>query len=175
MSLGGGSLPSSITSVELFEENAEWAKCVARGWAKRHRVPTRLWEQCEQGALIGLWSASQRFDESRGLPFRKYAERRVTGGVVDELRDESKWRNAMHKHSINTDFTEVEMAAPPDRQADIKEEVEHRLKAWSPRARALARLYLAGWTLKQVGKTINVSESRICQMFKREARNGKHH
>ena len=39
-----------------------------------------------QDGMIGLIDASQRFDESRGIKFETFAERRVRGAMLDALR-----------------------------------------------------------------------------------------
>jgi RNA polymerase sigma factor for flagellar operon FliA len=39
--------------------------------------------------LLGLVQAAKGFDESRGVPFRRYANTRIRGAVVDELRSKS--------------------------------------------------------------------------------------
>lgn len=39
-----------------------------------------------QDGVIGLIDAAQRFDESRGIKFETFAERRVRGAIIDALR-----------------------------------------------------------------------------------------
>ena len=39
--------------------------------------------------LLGLVQAARGFDESRGVPFKRYASTRVRGAIVDELRSRS--------------------------------------------------------------------------------------
>ena len=39
-----------------------------------------------QDGMIGLIDASHRFDESRGIKFETFAERRVRGAMIDALR-----------------------------------------------------------------------------------------
>jgi RNA polymerase sigma factor for flagellar operon FliA len=39
--------------------------------------------------LLGLVQAAAAFDESRGVPFKRYASTRVRGAIVDELRSRS--------------------------------------------------------------------------------------
>ena len=39
-----------------------------------------------QDGMIGLIDASHRFDESRGIKFQTFAERRVRGAMIDALR-----------------------------------------------------------------------------------------
>lgn len=39
--------------------------------------------------LLGLVQAARGFDESRGVPFKRYASTRIRGAIVDELRSRS--------------------------------------------------------------------------------------
>ena len=39
-----------------------------------------------QDGMIGLIDAAHRFDESRGIKFETFAERRVRGAMIDALR-----------------------------------------------------------------------------------------
>src|SRR5512136_2816041 len=42
-----------------------------------------------QDGVMGLIDAAQRFDESRGIKFETFAERRVRGAMIDALRREA--------------------------------------------------------------------------------------
>ncbi|RPJ84574.1 MAG: sigma-70 family RNA polymerase sigma factor, partial [Acidobacteria bacterium] len=42
-----------------------------------------------QDGVLGLIDAAQRFDESRGIKFETFAERRVRGAMIDALRREA--------------------------------------------------------------------------------------
>ncbi|HWP99382.1 MAG TPA: sigma-70 family RNA polymerase sigma factor, partial [Vicinamibacterales bacterium] len=42
-----------------------------------------------QDGMLGLIDAAHRFDESRGIKFETFAERRVRGAMIDALRREA--------------------------------------------------------------------------------------
>src|ERR1043165_677922 len=42
-----------------------------------------------QDGVIGLIDAARRFDESRGIKFETFAERRVRGAMIDALRKDA--------------------------------------------------------------------------------------
>ncbi len=44
----------------------------------------------------GLWDAARRFDESRGVPFRGYANFRVRGSIIDGVRASSRLSRRTH-------------------------------------------------------------------------------
>jgi RNA polymerase sigma factor FliA len=45
----------------------------------------------------GLWDAARRFDESRGVPFRGYANFRVRGAIIDGVRATSRVSRRTHE------------------------------------------------------------------------------
>jgi RNA polymerase sigma factor FliA len=45
----------------------------------------------------GLWDAARRFDESRGVPFRGYANFRVRGAIIDGVRATSRLSRRTHE------------------------------------------------------------------------------
>lgn len=45
----------------------------------------------------GLWDAARRFDESRGVPFRGYANFRVRGSIIDGIRANSRLSRRTHE------------------------------------------------------------------------------
>jgi RNA polymerase sigma factor for flagellar operon FliA len=42
-----------------------------------------------QDGVIGLIDAAHRFDESRGIKFETFAERRIRGAMIDALRKDA--------------------------------------------------------------------------------------
>ncbi|MET0793786.1 MAG: sigma-70 family RNA polymerase sigma factor [Polyangiaceae bacterium] len=45
----------------------------------------------------GLWDAARRFDESRGVPFRGYANFRVRGSIIDGVRASARLSRRTHE------------------------------------------------------------------------------
>ena len=59
-----------------------------------HELAARLPRHVDHGDLhsagyLGLVQAAGAFDESRGVPFRRYANTRIRGAIMDELRTKS--------------------------------------------------------------------------------------
>lgn len=70
---------------ELIAEHAAMARRIAMRVAKR--VPDWMnREDLVSTAMVGLVEAAERFDATRGEPFVAFAERRIRGAVLDELR-----------------------------------------------------------------------------------------
>jgi len=45
----------------------------------------------------GLWDAARRFDDSRGVPFRGYANYRVRGAIIDGVRASARLSRRTHE------------------------------------------------------------------------------
>src|SRR6476660_8792962 len=43
-------------------------------------------QELARAGALGLVEAAQRFDESRGVPFDRYATRRIRGAILDSVR-----------------------------------------------------------------------------------------
>lgn len=69
----------------LIAEHLEMARRIARRVARRTPEWVRE-EDLVSAAMVGLAEAAERFDGARGEPFVAFAERRIRGAVLDELR-----------------------------------------------------------------------------------------
>ena len=58
----------------------------AEGYASKHRIRPDSLPDIEQAALIGMWYASSRYNESKKVPFLPYARQKMTWQIVDWIR-----------------------------------------------------------------------------------------
>ncbi len=180
-----------------------------------------------QDGVIGLMDAAHRFDESRGIKFETFAERRVRGAMIDALRRDA-WprgvrrvrreleaaRESLRRENgreptladlakrVGTDQSRLERTIlristiestsplanavdsaslpavmvpseppPPDReyeQQELRLRIRAAMATLPARERQLISLYyFRGATMKQIGKTIGVNESRVSQLHAR--------
>ncbi len=69
----------------LILEHVDMARRIALRVGRR--VPDSVAsDDLVAAALVGLTEAAERFDEARGQPFVAFAEKRIRGAVLDELR-----------------------------------------------------------------------------------------
>src|SRR5689334_11936213 len=69
----------------LIQEHIEMARRIALRVARR--LPAWIGsDDVVAAAMVGLTEAAQRYDGSRGEPFVAFAEKRIRGAVLDELR-----------------------------------------------------------------------------------------
>jgi len=82
----------------LFAEFATSIKYIAQRLASRLPVNVELGDLIDAG-VIGLLDAAQKFDERRGIQFKTYAEYRIRGAMLDELRKNDWLPRSVRKKS----------------------------------------------------------------------------
>jgi RNA polymerase sigma factor for flagellar operon FliA len=70
---------------ELILAHLPLAKFLVRKMAS-HLPPHLDQEELMSAAIMGLISSAERFEPSRGIQFKTYAEQRIRGTIMDELR-----------------------------------------------------------------------------------------
>jgi RNA polymerase sigma factor for flagellar operon FliA len=75
----------AVHPIQLFVEHAEVARRIALKMARR--CPAWIArEDLVAAGMLGLTEAALRYDASRAEPFLSFAEQRIRGAVLDELR-----------------------------------------------------------------------------------------
>jgi RNA polymerase sigma factor for flagellar operon FliA len=93
-------------------------------------ISMRLPRHVDQGdlhsaGLLGLVQAARAFDASRGVPFKRYANTRIRGAVVDELRSRSWASRAVRQTGRLRDEAVEQLAAVLGRMPSQAEIAEH--------------------------------------------------
>src|SRR5262249_54853648 len=77
--------PVSESQRQRIEASVPFVEALARRMAASMPNSIDLGDLVQSG-MIGLIDAAHRFDESRGIKFETFAERRVRGAIIDALR-----------------------------------------------------------------------------------------
>jgi RNA polymerase sigma factor FliA len=154
-----------------------WALAWRYSYARR--CGTAAWtsadvEDIAQDGWLGALHAWERFKPGSS-PFPNWAYKRINGAMVDGLRRRKKGaqRRMDVKETIGLGASGLEEMGgfEPSVSTDVMEakvEVAHLLAsgALSDRERRVVVAYwLEGYTLREVGEEVGVSESRVCQMM----------
>jgi len=185
--------------------------------------PTQDTDDLVNAGIIGLMDAIERYDPSKGASFKNYAQHRVRGAIMDEIRsmdwvpystrdkarkiekvyaeldqngskspDEEEIADAMgitiqqyydilleiNRMTISLlddIFYDDDEVPDPDDNANDPEKELLMTEAESLMGEAIERLpekeklvitlyYYEEMTMKDIGKTINLTESRVCQI-----------
>ncbi len=113
---------------QLFARHAAFARNIAR---RHHREQSRGdidLPDLQQLAYAGLLEALDRFDPSRGAPFRAFAAHRISGSIRDglmhmtEVREQISWRHRARRERLQS-LTEgmTDTATTSDAMAKLAE------------------------------------------------------
>jgi len=176
---------------QLIADHSDIARRIALKVARR--CPD--WVQREDliaAGMLGLTEAALRYDETRTEPFLSFAEQRIRGAVLDELRrgDLLPRRVRQLARKVNTairaveatgetatDQTVADKFAAQQASRDIApdEAAGHRQLLQRVRA-ALDKLeqrdvtilglhYIEDMTYQEIAKSLGITPSRVCQLL----------
>jgi RNA polymerase sigma factor for flagellar operon FliA len=155
---------------------------------RQRRVPPCVtFDDLTSGGTVGLIEAVDRFDSSRDLKFRSYAQHRVMGAMLDFLRGEDPLSRGERRRvrdsasavgakgcgtkpmTVSLDhilLAHVSASTPAD--FAVRSEIREARQCLSPREnRVIVLLYVFGWQNREVAADLNVNESRVSQIKQR--------
>ena len=167
-------------NIGAHEERIDWH-------VRRLGVPW-LNEDLRQEARLALCEAASRYDSSRGATFRTYADLRLRGAMLDAIR---RWDTLSREHrrevtsagtaaewaTISLDHEDSEgislanfladHARSPEQTAVCAATVARVLRLLPDRLRAvISGVYIEGLPMAEIGRRLEVSESRISQLHR---------
>jgi RNA polymerase sigma factor for flagellar operon FliA len=134
---------------------------------------------------IGLIKAARRFDSERGLQFRTYARHRIRGEILDCLRSQDPLsrseRRARRERATDSDLSagatwvslesildEISKAHCTNERNMVFMSRAHirtaRQRLSSNENRIIELSFYAGWTNREIGQEIGLSEGRVWQI-----------
>jgi len=133
---------------------------------------------CQAGTL-GLMDAARRFDPSRGIKFRTFAQMRIIGAAIDYLRTLYGRARQKIRPVLATDLPHEEDESPMDLVAGDAATVDRQLAAvrravldelrrqFPIRTAQMALCHVFDRrTLEDVGKDWEITESRLSQLMR---------
>jgi RNA polymerase sigma factor for flagellar operon FliA len=181
-----------VTPTELVEAHIGLARKAAR---HARIVGLDDPDDAYSDALLGLWTAARRYDETRGVPFGSFAWPRMVGAVGDGRRERDHVSRAVRarggvpvvasldaqvyvgRDSSGHSLTLADVLPDPH---DALEDADTAATDWERHvelARWVEQLpaddryviqgLLDGRTLAEIGAELGVTESRACQISSR--------
>lgn len=120
----GRTQPSATTLEAVVRDYAGLVRRVARRMARATGGAVDLDDLTSVGVL-GLIDAHQRYDPSGGRPFPVYAEYRIRGAILDELRRLDPMTQPMRRRARAMDKARRELATILGREPEDQELAEH--------------------------------------------------
>jgi RNA polymerase sigma factor for flagellar operon FliA len=122
-------------SVEaLVRDHLDLATIIARQLMRELSLPRGLQGDLESAGREGLLAAARRFEPERGVPFRRYANHRIRGAMLDAIRRESRLPRRAYERlqmlaaalPLNEQASE-DLASPPPPVAGASTDADARL------------------------------------------------
>lgn len=123
-------------------------------------------DDLKSAAYLGLTQAANHFNADHGVSFGAYAIKWINGAMTDYLR-ELQWgprHSRVNMASLDAPTEEGclnNTIADNDERIEVLDGIEENSK------KIIIMYYVEGFTQKEIGSKMNVSESRICQLLSR--------
>jgi|SaaInlV_100m_DNA_2_1039680.scaffolds.fasta_scaffold08098_2 RNA polymerase sigma factor for flagellar operon FliA len=143
-------------------EKMAWEKC-------RSTPPNISIDDLKSAAYFGLVDAANKYDYS--VNFCTYARIRIMGEIFDFMRGISWGTRKSPFIPLSLDNDCVFDCFVSDCKCDFLEEISHKIK--SSLYLVLRKYYIDGYSLKDIGNQLGVSESRISQMLSQAKKSAK--
>ena len=101
-------------AINRFHTNINLAYKLANQYSKYYISKK---EEIYQEALLGLWLACSRFDDSRGISFSSYAIPTIQGTILKYLRDDTTVKIPRLTRSISSLLREYNITYPFDKES----------------------------------------------------------
>jgi RNA polymerase sigma factor for flagellar operon FliA len=154
---------------------------------QRRLPPCVTFDDLASAGMLGLIQAVDRFDQTRGLKFKTYAQHRIWGAMQDFLRDEDPLSRTERRRvrasapalsatgygipgaTVSLDQIPMSRLASPAQPAFmLRSEVREARRCLSPREnRVIQLLYDFDWKSREVAVELHVNESRVSQIKQR--------
>ncbi|KKN40141.1 hypothetical protein LCGC14_0736390 [marine sediment metagenome] len=155
----------------------EWITGIAKHVASRYHVQD--YRDLIGAGWIGYDRAQRRFDPGRGVKFITFAFPRIRGAMLDQLRAERGARRAGFEQRSQLQHLAEDglwVRAPSCSPAiDAEDHVQFALRMLPGRDRIVLRRLSRGETQREVGASLGVTESRVCQLRKRALDRARRH
>lgn len=144
----------------MTTDDIAWAQNLGRKVARRYGAGKELLEDAAQEAVAGLMEAESRWD--RNGSFRGRASTRIRGAVVDYLRKMGRVvRSPRGGVASVVETLHIGVLTPESRWED-HEAVREAAGVLAPLESKIATAYYwQGQTLKEIGRSLGVTESRV--------------
>jgi RNA polymerase sigma factor (sigma-70 family) len=131
------------------------------------------YDDLNQVALLGLWNASVKFDDSKGLAFSTFAVPIIRRKIARYIHSWSRHKN------VSREIKLVSIEEPITEDLTIADTLEYTPPedvSWiftdtrlDERRKLVIKLKLEGYSLSEIGKKMGFSKQRADELFKSAA------
>ena len=166
--------PNGRNRNELINFYSPWIRALANTFALKHYKI--LAEDMFSEGILGLIEAIKKYNGT--VKFKTFARLRVTGQMIDSIRkNDHVSRGERRKNNselislstpINDDETLLGVLPQDDPLIHLieKDSFNFFLSGFNRREKLIIKLRVEDFSLREIGKVIGISESRLSQMLK---------
>jgi len=171
-----------VNSNELFQQHIHWATTITKRYCKAFN--RRDLDDCLQEVLIALWAASKKYAQGSDASFKSFVFRRVKGAIIDYRRrgtPRGYYRQAPPFLVLSLERTKFNVDSYTGRTITLKDvltdefdftlQIDNEdllceaLKKANSKERFVLLAHASGFTLKEIGVHLKLSESRTFQIY----------
>lgn len=153
----------------MRNEILRWVKIVVLKTMKEKRLTHLDSEILISAGLLGYSQSLRRFDKSRGVKFKTYAEHRIKGAVLDEVRKMIGDERCKKPKPQRVDFDFESIAEENDHLLNVEviSDIKNYLKCcgFAEQEFAVIEYRIQGMNLKEISKEMKISEGRVGQIL----------
>ena len=128
-------------------------------------------EELKSAAYLGLVEAANRFKPELDVKFSTFAYFRILGSITDYLREYYKINKSFNIINLSTNTEETDAcfieSIPAKKEHKTEEFFEVIFLNLDDQVKKIIRYYfIDGYTMKETGQKLGLSESRISQIIK---------
>jgi len=150
----------------------QWIKIVVLRTVKEKRLHKLDLNELMSAGFEGYAQCLTRFDPSRGVKFKTYANYRIRGAVLDEVRKligSERLKNKRPIQSIDFDFSQIEEKYSTERAMESKLTLTSFINnsKLTQTEKLILTKRLQGYNLKEIAEEFGFSQSWASQVLKK--------
>jgi len=153
----------------MNQEILKWIRIVVMRTLREKNLTRLDTSQLISAGMLGYCQCIKRFDPNRGVKFKTYAEYRIKGAVLDEVRKMIGDERCKNKKPIQVEFDYTEISDGSRWQKSMDSQIDFdRFIDRVPlddREKSILQSRLLGMNLREISQKFSFSESRASQLL----------
>ena len=151
-------------------EILKWVRIVVLKTVREKRLTHLDVDELISCGFFGYSQCLKRYDPARGVKFKTYAEHRIRGAVLDEVRKmigDERCKNKRPKRNYDYDMAMIGDMGSIISEIDSKLDLSEFFKTvpLSDKEKEILQARAEGHNLREIGKKFGFSESRASQLL----------
>ena len=160
-----------MDTVKLYEENEKLAYFIANKW--RSKVYPSNMEDLYQEAKIALWAASKSYNPDKGIKFSTYVTNCINHKIINFMQRKIPQIQPEQEISLFTQLLDADYEFTFENVLESNMDIENDIFTKQildevKNDEILKLRYLDGYTQKQVGEMLGISQMSVSRMIRKK-------